>query len=99
MRQDQKQHMGVGQLTLVEHALCPLDNRTSLRENLRHVCQYRYSDANGCSQTARVAVHCPLGLSSGDEFYLWGLLALTFRRPNHAVSFRPRRTSACESWV
>ena len=88
MRQDQKQHMGVGQLTLVEHALCPLDNRTSLRENLRHVCQYRYSDANGCSQTARVAVHCPLGLSSGDEFYLWGLLALTFAQAEPRCEFQ-----------
>ena len=88
MRQNQKQHMGVGQLTLVEHALCPLDNRASLCENFRHVCQYRYSDGDGSSQTARVAVQCPLGLSSGDEFYLWGLLALTFAQAEPRCEFQ-----------
>ena len=79
---------GMGQLSLVEHALCPLDSRTSLRENLRHESEYRYTDADGRAQTARVVVHCPAGLSSGDEFYLWGLLALTFAQPEPQIEFQ-----------
>ena len=79
---------GVAQLSLVEHALCPLDSRTALRENLRHQTEYRYTDAGGAIQTARVVVHCPAGLSAGDEFYLWGLLALTFAQPEPMIEFQ-----------
>ena len=35
---------GIGQLSLVEHALCPLDPAKSLRPQLIHECRYRYSD-------------------------------------------------------
>ena len=80
--------LGMGQLTLVEHALCPLDARTSLRENLRHEADYRYTDADGVPQTARAVVFCPAGLSPGDEFYLWGLLALTFAQPDPRAEFQ-----------
>ena len=79
---------GIGQLSLVEHALCPLDSRASLREDLHHVSEYRYTDTHGQSQRARVTVHCPAGLSPGDEFYLWGLLALTFAQPESAIEFQ-----------
>jgi len=79
---------GMGQLTLVEHALCPLDSRVALRENLRHESEYRYVDADGHRQTAQVVVHCPAGLSSGDEFYLWGLLALTFAQTEPRAEFQ-----------
>ncbi|MCY2994814.1 MAG: hypothetical protein NTY19_44180 [Planctomycetota bacterium] len=79
---------GMGQLSLVEHALCPLDSRTSLRENLHHESEYRYTDANGRAQTARVVVYCPVGLSSGDEFYLWGLLALALAQPEPQIEFQ-----------
>lgn len=79
---------GIGQLSLVEHALCPLDARISLKPNLRHTSEYRYTDANGCSQAAHVVVHCPGGLSAGDEFYLWGLLALTFAQPEQKIEFQ-----------
>ncbi len=68
---------GVGQLSLVEHSLCPLDRQSSLTENFVHRTEYRYSDSKRKRQTARVNVICPLGLSATDEFYLWGLLALT----------------------
>ncbi len=80
--------LGMGQLTLVEHALCPLDARTSLRENLRHEADYRYTDADGVPRTARAVVFCPAGLSPGDEFYLWGLLALTFAQPDPRAEFQ-----------
>jgi hypothetical protein len=79
---------GVGQLSLVEHALCPLDSRASLRQNLRHASEYRYTDGDGRCQTARVVVYCPAGLSPGDEFYLWGLLALTFSEAEPSLEFQ-----------
>jgi hypothetical protein len=79
---------GVSQLSLVEHALCPLDRRTSLRENLRHETQYQYTGPEGNTQTAKVTVYCPAGLSSADEFYLWGLLALTFAQAEPRIEFQ-----------
>jgi hypothetical protein len=72
---------GLGQLTLVEHALCPLDARTSLVENLVHESLYNFMDHNRQWRQARARVHCPCGLSANDEFYLWGLLALTLQQP------------------
>lgn len=69
---------GLGQLTLVEHALCPLDAGQSLRENLVFETGYYYADKNRHQKKAAVKVTCPGGLSPSDEFYLWGLLALTF---------------------
>jgi len=65
-------------LTLVEHALCPLDAEQSLRENAVFETGFFYADKNRHAQKATVNVTCPGGLSSADEFYLWGLLALTF---------------------
>lgn len=70
--------VGLGQLTLVEHALCPLDTGRSLRDNLVFETGYFYSDRNRHRRKASVRVTCPGGLSPADEFYLWGLLALTF---------------------
>lgn len=70
--------IGRGQLTLVEHALCPLDPQASLVENLVHEASYGFMDRNRTWRKAHARVMCPLGLSASDEFYLWGLLALTF---------------------
>lgn len=72
---------GIGQLTLVEHSLCPLDAGRSLAENLVHQVSYRYTDSSRKRRMARARVFSPLGLSAGDEFYLWGLLALTCSQP------------------
>ena len=80
--------MGVGQLSLVEHALCPLDPARSLRPALIHECQYRYSDKHRKRRVAQVRIACPLGLSSQDEFFLWGLLALTFSQPDPTIEFQ-----------
>jgi len=68
---------GFGQLSLIEHSLCPLDRQASLVENLVHQAEYRFSDAKRKRRTAKARVYCPLGLSASDELYLWGLLALT----------------------
>lgn len=72
---------GFGQLSLIEHALCPLDRQMSLAENLVHRAEYRYSDAKRIRRTAKARVFCPLGLSASDELYLWGLMALTLSQP------------------
>ena len=79
--------VGVGQLSLVEHALCPLDSARSLRGRFLHECQYKYTDTAGRRRTAHVRVACPLGLSAQDESYLWGLLALTFSQPKPNPEF------------
>ena len=72
---------GLGQLTLVEHALCPLDVGQSLRENVVFETGYYFADKARHYRKAVVRVTCPSGLSPGDEFYLWGLLALTCAEP------------------
>lgn len=78
---------GLGQLSLVEHSLCPLDCRVSLRSNLVHETEYSYCDKSRRMQQAHVRVMCPLGLSAQDEFYLWGLLALALRQPQPTAEF------------
>ena len=72
----------MGQLTLVEHSLCPLDPAASLVENLVHDSAFFYMDRNRHFRQARAKIISPSGLSASDEFYLWGLLALTFAQPN-----------------
>lgn len=78
---------GLTQLTLVEHALCPLDAKSSLQAGFCHETAYRFTDAAGGRQTSRVRVTCPDGLSASDEFYLWGLLALTFAQTDATPEF------------
>jgi hypothetical protein len=68
---------GVGQLSLVEHALCPLDSRASLVRNQVFETGYFYTNQKRQRKRSKVDVFCPLGLSPGDEFNLWGMLALT----------------------
>ena len=74
-RKQQVRSVGVGQLSVVEHALCPLETKRGA--NLVHRVCYRFTDAQRRRQTAQVRVFAPLGLFPGDELYLWGLLALT----------------------
>jgi len=68
---------GVGQLTIVEHALCPIDSRMSLTESYNHQTSFNYSTGTRNRRTGRVRVFCPLGLSPQDELVLWGMLAIT----------------------
>src|SRR4029077_11972555 len=72
---------GRAQLSLVEHALCPLDAAASLRDHRVHEATSGYTDRTGHLKLAQVRVTCPSGLSAADEFVLWGLLALTFAQP------------------
>jgi hypothetical protein len=83
--------LGVGQLTLVEHALCPLDARCSTVPNLVHEARFRFSDKARKRQTGNVRVFCRLGLSPKDEFFLWGLLAMTVADPESAGELHATR--------
>ncbi len=78
---------GLAQLSLVEHSLCPLHKNTSLQENLAHQCEYQFTDRQKRRQTAHVKVHCAAGLSSHDEFLLWGMLALTLAQKQPTFDF------------
>lgn len=78
---------GVSQLTLVEHSLCPLDVRATLRENFAHKCEYRYVDPERGALLAHAKISGAEGLSANDEMYLWGLLGLTFAQPTPSYDF------------
>ena len=84
---DTRPRPGRGQLSLVEHALCPLDTAVSLNEGFVHEVEYLYADGNRHTKSAKVKILCPSGLSPSDEFYLWGLLALTFQQPEPSGDF------------
>lgn len=79
--------LGHAQLSLVEHALCPLDASLSLGAPRIHESRYWYTDQNHHRKEARVRIACPDGLSPTDELYLWGLLSLTFSQPNPTHDF------------
>lgn len=72
---------GMGQLSLVEHALCPLDSGVSLRPNAHFDYEYYYTDRSRHQRLAKARIYCPAGLSAFDDFFLWGLLSLTFSQP------------------
>ncbi|MBW3596839.1 MAG: hypothetical protein KY475_06130, partial [Planctomycetes bacterium] len=71
---------GVTQLSLVEHALCPLDPHVSNQPGFVHHASYFFSDKSRNRKKASVRVVCPDGLLASDEFYLWGLLAVTLNQ-------------------
>ena len=82
---------GRGQLSLIEHALCPLETDISLTEGLIHEVEYFYTDESRHKKLATAKVAAPYGLSPNDEFYLWGLLALTFQQPEPSTEFHATR--------
>ncbi len=80
--------LGLGQLSLVEHAICPLDKTTSLVRNLTHRSEIAFTDKNRHRRRGYGTVHAAFGLSAIDEFYLWGLLGLTFAQKEPTLDFR-----------
>lgn len=72
------------QLTMVEHALCPLDSRESLQMGRVFETSFAYTDANRNRKKGKVKIGCVEGLSPTDELYLWGILglALAGREPS-----------------
>ena len=80
------QRSGLAQLSIIEHALCSLDPALSLVAPHQHKTGYFYTDANK-RRFANVSIFAALGLSSRDEYFLWGLLALTFNQPQPSIQF------------
>jgi hypothetical protein len=76
-RRSSRSHQGLGQLSLIEHALCPLHRNKSSGIELSHDSRFHYTDSYRKRRQANVRVIAPLGLFPSDEVYLWGLLALT----------------------
>ena len=78
---------GLAQLTIVEHALSPVDLSEALQPGRLHQVSYHYTDKNRNRKTATASVACPFGLSPNDELYLYGLLALTFAQREPSIDF------------
>lgn len=78
---------GLAQLSLVEHALCPLDANFSIRGSYLYESHYGYTDTAGKRQRANVRITYPNGLSANDELYLWGLIGLTFAQTQPTPQF------------
>ena len=87
LRRFRGERSGLAQLTLVEHALCPLDSSLSLAEHFVYETAYPYTDQHGHTKFAKVTVSAPCGLSAKDEYLLWGLLALTFAQAQPSIEF------------
>jgi len=81
----------MSELSLVEHALCPLDSVKSLSGPLRHHASYWYFDRRRNRKKATAVVKAVDGLSAYDEFYLWGILGLVFAQPEPSVNFYATR--------
>src|SRR6185437_3752237 len=52
-----------------------------------HRSEFFYYDENRHQRKAHTKVFCPFGLSPADEFYLWGLIALTLSQADASVEF------------
>jgi len=78
---------GVAQLSLVEHAFCPLDDRLSLVRPLVHETGYLRADRHHHARWVPVRIVAHEGLSAADELFLWGLLALAFEQPSPSIEF------------
>jgi hypothetical protein len=77
---------GLAQLSLIEHALCPLDTKVSLRDGFRYSTGFFYGPS-GRRRFGNVTLTAANGLSPGDEFFLWGLLALTLADRDGGIEF------------
>ena len=78
---------GRAQLSLIEHALCPLDASQSLWPQFCFQTQYFYSDQKQKRKKATVRVGAIDGLSPHDELYLWGLLSLALSQREPTPEF------------
>ncbi len=75
------------QLTLVEHALCPLDSEVSLQPNFTFETSYFFTDKSRNRKKAAVRIGGLEGLSAHDELYLWGLLSLAMSQTEPCAEF------------
>lgn len=81
-------HSGLGQLTLVEHALSPL---ASLAGNTAfvHESRFRYVGSDGRSLVGEARITAAHGLKPSDELLLWGLLAVAVRSSSAEIHATP----------
>jgi hypothetical protein len=77
----------LSQHSLVEHALCAVDPKQSLKQGYIHKASYFLQDKNRNLKKANVRVACPFGLSPNDELFLWGLLHLVFTQDDPTPEF------------
>ncbi len=75
------------QLSLVEHALCPLDSEVSLQPNSVFETSYFFSDRSRNRKKATGRTGGLDGLSAHDELYLWGLLSLALSQSEPNAEF------------
>ncbi|MBM3970834.1 MAG: hypothetical protein FJ302_13400 [Planctomycetes bacterium] len=75
------------QLSLVEHALCPLDSEVSLKPNFIFETSYFFTDKSRNRKKAAVRIGGLEGLSAHDELYLWGLLSLAISQTEPSAEF------------
>jgi hypothetical protein len=83
----QARRFGRAQLTLAEHALCPLDPSVSLTPNYIHETCYLFTDKHRNRRTAKARIGGLDGMSAHDEVYLWGLLAIALSQPESRPEF------------
>lgn len=76
------------QLSIVEHALCPLDSRLSLNAGLKFETGFDFTDMHRNRKRADVRVAAIHGLSPSDDFFLWGLLGLALAQPEPSSDFQ-----------
>lgn len=79
-----KEHLnanGCGQLTLVEHALCPLSQLEKSTGVSVYRTGFQFVGQSGKRQIATATVTAAFGLRPVDELFLWGMLGLTLGQP------------------
>lgn len=86
-RRKRRRWAGIGQLTLVEHALCTLDSTASLSQSAFQPTYY-YWDEHRNKKRVTPYISTPLGLTAHDEFLLWGLLSLVFSQEEPSPKFQ-----------
>lgn len=79
--------LGIAQLTLIEHSLCPLATSVSLQPGLVHTSRFRYRDSEGRRRRGTATMTMPRGFSPVDEFHIWGMLALMLQQPEPELHF------------
>ena len=80
-------HTAKAQLSLIEHALCPLDAGASLQPNAVFETGYFFTDQHRNRRRATAKIGAVDGLSAHDELYLWGLLALALNQKDLRPEF------------
>ncbi len=75
------------QLSLIEHALCPLDTRQSLLPGSLFESEFEFTDKHRNRRTAHARIGCVHGMSAHHELYLWGLIGLALSQTDPSPDF------------